>query len=204
MKQMAPHSFSAATVQGLHGYIAQLRDDKTGHKFVVNLCPTESESESRFKTGLVLEAVNYFNISEMKVCTIQKVIGQRFEIKYFDKNGDKKDPNDEEFWFDENTDMIHPVGWSNVVGHMLSCDEEYIRNTIMEQLGDDHQNMKMYATMDLFKMNFSLTEFKEGMKLEAVDPFNLSSIGVATVVEVLEFGYMMIRMETYDPSDFNL
>lgn len=65
--------------------------------------------------------------------------------------------------------------------------------------------------MDLFKLNFlyeeyfdsscddKVTAFCEGMKLEAIDPLNLSSICVATVMEVLKFGYMMIRIDSYEP-----
>lgn len=64
------------------------------------------------------------------------------------------------------------------------------------------------ATIELFKMNFTFEEyfiegrtktFVEGMKLEAVDPLNLSSICVATVMAVLKFGYMMIRIDSYQP-----
>lgn len=64
------------------------------------------------------------------------------------------------------------------------------------------------STLELFKMNFTFEEyyldekstgFCEGMKLEAVDPLNLSSICVATVMAVLKFGYMMIRIDSYDP-----
>ena len=66
--------------------------------------------------------------------------------------------------------------------------------------------------MDLFKLNFlyeeyfdssrddKVTAFVEGMKLEAIDPLNLSSICVATVMEVLKFGYMMIRIDSYAPT----
>lgn len=36
------------------------------------------------------------------------------------------------------------------------------------------------------------------MKLEAIDPLNLSSICVATVMDVLNYGYIMIRIDTYD------
>ena len=42
-----------------------------------------------------------------------------------------------------------------------------------------------------------MTAFCEVMKLEAIDPLNLSSICVATVMEVLKFGYMMIRIDSY-------
>lgn len=75
------------------------------------------------------------------------------------------------------------------------------RDQILEPNEDD-------ATMDLFKTNFHFEEyylegkqtgFEEGMKLEAVDPLNLSSICVATVMSVLKFGYIMIRIDSYDP-----
>lgn len=36
------------------------------------------------------------------------------------------------------------------------------------------------------------------MKLEAIDPLNLSSICVATVMDVLNYGYIMIRIDTYE------
>ena len=35
--------------------------------------------------------------------------------------------------------------------------------------------------------------FTVGLKLEAVDPLNLATICVATVMKVLRFGYIMIR-----------
>lgn len=64
--------------------------------------------------------------------------------------------------------------------------------------------------MELFKMNFTFEEyilqgkssvFQTGMKLEAVDPLNLSSICVATVMAVLKFGYIMIRIDSYEPDE---
>ena len=40
--------------------------------------------------------------------------------------------------------------------------------------------------------------FKAGQKLEAVDPLNLATICVATVIKVLRHGYIMIRMDGYE------
>jgi mbt repeat len=39
--------------------------------------------------------------------------------------------------------------------------------------------------------------FEPGMKLEAVDPLNLSTICVASIHEVLRNGYLMIGIDTY-------
>lgn len=38
-------------------------------------------------------------------------------------------------------------------------------------------------------------KFKEGMKLEAIDPLNLSTICVATVTQVLRNNYLMIGID---------
>ncbi|PRD24262.1 UNVERIFIED_CONTAM: mbtd1 [Trichonephila clavipes] len=44
-------------------------------------------------------------------------------------------------------------------------------------------------------------KFKEGMKLEAIDPLNLSTICVATVTEVLRNNYLMIGIDGMTEAD---
>lgn len=158
-------------------------------------------SKSRFRVGLQLEVINKQRIAQMRLAKINKIIGKRLLVKYFDA------PNDDGFWVHEDSPLIHPVGWSTDVGHSLLAPADYLRRMIE---GRDHalETHEDDATMDLFKMNFSFKEyflegketgFRKGMKIEAVDPLNLSSICVSTVVEVLKFGYMMIRIDSYDP-----
>lgn len=159
-------------------------------------------SKSRFRVGLQLEVVNKIRISQMRLAKINKIIGKRLLVKYFDAPKD-----DDGFWVHEDSPLIHPVGWSTDVGHSLSAPPDYMRRMI-ESLNQALEMHEDDAIMDLFKMNFSykeyflegkVTGFKKGMKIEAVDPLNLSSICVSTVVEVLKFGYMMIRIDSYDP-----
>lgn len=160
---------------------------------------------SRFEIGLILEVVDKNCISQVKLARIMKIVGKRLYVQYFDSS----DP-DSGFWCHEDSPLIHPVGWATTVGHKLSAPQDYIdrmnlaRERILDPNDDD-------ATMDLFKLNFlyeeyfdstrddKVTAFCEGMKLEAIDPLNLSSICVATVMEVLKFGYMMIRIDSYAP-----
>lgn len=157
--------------------------------------------KSRFRCGLQLEVVNKNRISQMRLATIHKIVGKRLLVRYFDA------PDDNGFWVHEDSPLIHPVGWSTYVGHNLSAPPEYLErmHAGREQALEIHEDD---ATMDLFKMNFTFEEyfldgktsgFVTGMKLEAVDPLNLSSICVATVMEVLKFGYVMIRIDSYDP-----
>ncbi|XP_011293988.1 polycomb protein Sfmbt isoform X2 [Musca domestica] len=155
--------------------------------------------QSRFRLGLNLECVDKDRISQVRLATVTKIVGKRLFLRYFD--------SDDGFWCHEDSPIIHPVGWATTVGHNLAAPQDYLermlagRDAMIEVHEDD-------ATIELFKMNFTFEEyylenkaktFVEGMKLEAVDPLNLSSICVATVMAVLKFGYMMIRIDSYQP-----
>lgn len=156
--------------------------------------------KSRFRPGLNLEVVDKNRISQVKLATIYKIVGKRLYVRYYDSPSE-----DNGFWCHEDSPLIHPIGWASSVGHNLSAPSEYIdRMTNGDQMENDLYND---ATMELFKLNFQFDQylqprkygFVEGMKLEAIDPLNLSSICVATVMAVLKYGYMMIRIDSYDP-----
>ncbi|XP_049535119.1 polycomb protein Sfmbt isoform X1 [Anopheles darlingi] len=157
---------------------------------------------SRFRVGLNLEVVDKNRISQVKLATINRIVGKRLYVRYYDSP-----PDDNGFWCHEDSPLIHPVGWATTVGHNLAAPDEYMErmNAASDQILEPNEDD---ATMDLFKTNFSFEEycydgrqtgFEENMKLEAVDPLNLSSICVATVMSVLKFGYIMIRIDSYDP-----
>ncbi|XP_058121001.1 polycomb protein Sfmbt [Anopheles ziemanni] len=158
--------------------------------------------KSRFRVGLNLEVVDKNFISQVKLATINKIVGKRLYVHYYDLP-----PEENGFWCHEDSPLIHPVGWATTVGHNLAAPEEYMErmNAASDQILEPHEDD---ATMDLFKTNFQFEEycyddrqtgFEENMKLEAVDPLNLSSICVATVMSVLKFGYIMIRIDFYEP-----
>ncbi|XP_055839360.1 polycomb protein Sfmbt-like isoform X2 [Episyrphus balteatus] len=159
-----------------------------------------SESmNSRFRLGLNLECVDKDKISQVKLTTVNKIVGKRLFVKYFD--------SDDGFWCHEDSPIIHPVGWATTVGHNLAAPQDYLERMLAgrKQMIEVHDDD---ATIELFKMNFTFEEyyidgkkngFIEGMKLEAVDPLNLSAICAATVMAVLKFGYMMIRIDSYQP-----
>lgn len=156
-------------------------------------------SQSRFRVGLQLEVVNKNRISQMTLARITKIVGKRLLVRYFDS------PDDSGFWVHEDSPLIHPVGWSVSVGHNISAPVDYMQRMLLDGQFEVQEDD---AIVDLFKMNFAYRDyfldgkvsgFEAGMKIEAVDPLNLSSICVASVIEVLKCGYMMIRIDTYDP-----
>ncbi|XP_017469207.1 PREDICTED: polycomb protein Sfmbt [Rhagoletis zephyria] len=155
--------------------------------------------QSRFRLGLNLECVDKDRISQVRLATVTKIVGKRLFLRYFD--------SDDGFWCHEDSPIIHPVGWATTVGHNLAAPQDYLERMLAgrEAMIEVHEDD---ATIELFKMNFTFEEyymdgkgngFVEGMKLEAVDPLNLSSICAATVMAVLKFGYIMIRIDSYQP-----
>ena len=63
--------------------------------------------KSRFEQDLVLEVVDKNCISQVKLARINKIVGKRLFVQYFDGTGD-----DSGFWCHEDSPLIHPVGWA--------------------------------------------------------------------------------------------
>ncbi|KAJ8927176.1 hypothetical protein NQ314_020452 [Rhamnusium bicolor] len=63
---------------------------------------------------------------------------------------------------------------------------------------DDDATEDLFTPFQIGSLEHSQSGFCIGMKLEAIDPLNLSSICVATIMDVLNYGYIMIRIDTYD------
>lgn len=127
----------------------------------------------------------------MRAATIDMIVGRRLRLKYIDAH-----PDEMGFWCHEESNLIHPVGWALTVGHDIDAPRDYMERCSKKAF------LPTDSTPDLFpelKQTTSSThKFKEGMKLEAVDPLNLDSICVATVVKVLRHGYLMIRIDRSD------
>ncbi|XP_001946049.2 polycomb protein Sfmbt isoform X1 [Acyrthosiphon pisum] len=148
--------------------------------------------KSKFRIDLNLELIDKEHISKVKVAKILNIIGKRLELRYYD---------DEEqvFWVHEDSPLIHPVGWAGRVGHSLCAPDEYCDRTSKGLRDKDD------ATEDLFPISIPFKSgFQVGMKLEAIDPLNLASICVATIMKVLNDGYLMISIDFYNstPKDW--
>ncbi|CAK1540644.1 unnamed protein product [Leptosia nina] len=146
---------------------------------------------SRFSVGSVMEVVDKNRISQVKVASVCEIIGKRLHVKYFDSS-----PEDNGFWCHEDSPLIHPVGWAFRVGHPLDAPQNYCQRVASGRLFPND------STIDMF-YKYPTNEpplFAEGMKLEAIDPLNLSAVCAATVMQILNEGYMMIRIDCY-PAD---
>ncbi|XP_076351874.1 scm-related gene containing four mbt domains isoform X2 [Tachypleus tridentatus] len=146
---------------------------------------------SKFRVGMKLEVVDKNRISSIRVARVQEVVGGRLHVAYEDA-----EKGDEGFWCHERSPLIHPIGWAQVVGHDLRATLEYakdsLRKTLLKKFDPDDASWD--AFLPVRKLS-SVLKFKEGMKLEAIDPLNLSTICVATVTKVLRNNYLMIGID---------
>ncbi|CAF0752991.1 unnamed protein product [Didymodactylos carnosus] len=147
-----------------------------------------------FKKNMVLEVIDKYRVSRMRVGKISDVIGGRLRINYENTAG-------EHFWVHHNSELIHPVGWSTATGHEIDADDAYKNESSKIMQTNAYNNT--YASPNLFRKTpvivDSLNEcFKVGMKLEAVDPLEMSRICPATV---LKDGYFMLSIDGSSAKD---
>ncbi len=81
--------------------------------------------KSRFKKGMILELVDKNKVSRMRVAKIIENKGGRLHMQY--EPDEFRSDEFEDFWCHENSELIHPVGWSVNVGHEIySTDGWYL------------------------------------------------------------------------------
>lgn len=148
--------------------------------------------KSKFKPGMKLEVVDKNRVSSVRVATVESTVGGRLLVSY-----DGAEPEHAGFWTHEKSPLVHPVGWAQFVSHELVATYDYARESL------EKVSTKKFspndATWDMFDLPTNdLPEggkFEANMKLEAIDPLNLSSICVATVIKVLRANYLMIGID---------
>ncbi|RWS02153.1 Polycomb protein Sfmbt-like protein [Dinothrombium tinctorium] len=151
--------------------------------------------KSRFQVGLKLEVVDKKRISAVRVARISKIVGGRLHITY-----EGAEEGDSGFWCHQESSLIHPVGWAQMIGHELRSTHEYAKKSsekaITKSYEPDEAHWGLFPPpKPLPQLSNSDHKFKEGMKLEAIDPLNLSTICVATVTKVLRHNYLMIGID---------
>ncbi|XP_077519031.1 MBT domain-containing protein 1-like isoform X2 [Amblyomma americanum] len=143
----------------------------------------------QFPIGLRLEVVDKKRISSVRVARVTHGVGGRIHISY-------EGLEDDGFWCHERSPLIHPIGWAQVIGHDLRASPEYakasLEKALLRKCEPNEASWDMFPPVHTPQCEL---KFKEGMKLEAIDPLNLSTICVATVTKVLRNNYLMIGID---------
>ncbi|KAM3597962.1 uncharacterized protein V6R79_011753 [Siganus canaliculatus] len=142
-----------------------------------------------FKRQMRVEVVDKTHLCRTRVALVEQVIGGRLRLVY-----EECEDGTDDFWCHMYSPLIHSIGWSRSIGHRFK------RSDMAKKFG-----AQMDAPGQLFakvkEVDQSGSWFEDGMKLEAIDPLNLSTICVATVRKVLADGYLMIGIDGSEAAD---
>ncbi|KAJ7987822.1 hypothetical protein DPEC_G00330500 [Dallia pectoralis] len=142
-----------------------------------------------FKKLMRVEVVDKTHLCRTRVAMVEQVIGGRLRLVYEDSTDDSDD-----FWCHMYSPLIHFIGWSRSIGHRFKRSD--VSSKIDGQMDAPAQMFTKVKDVDQ-----SGEWYKDGMKLEAIDPLNLSAICVATVRKVLADGYLMIGIDGSEAAD---
>ncbi|KAM5135408.1 MBT domain-containing protein 1 isoform 1-T1 [Mantella aurantiaca] len=142
-----------------------------------------------FKPSMRVEVVDKTHLCRTRVAVVDSVIGGRLRLVY-EESEDKTD----DFWCHMYSPLIHPIGWSRSIGHRFK------RSDILKK-NESHFNAPSHLFIKVKDVDQNSEWFKEGMKLEAIDPLNLSAICVATIRKVLAEGFLMIGIDGSEAAD---
>ncbi|XP_035769998.1 MBT domain-containing protein 1-like [Neolamprologus brichardi] len=120
---------------------------------------------------------------------VEQVIGGRLRLVY-----EECDDGTDDFWCHMYSPLIHSIGWSRSIGHRFK------RSDVSKKL-DGQMDAPGQLFAKVKEVDQSGHWFEDGMKLEAIDPLNLSAICVATVRKVLADGYLMIGIDGSEAAD---
>ncbi|XP_068605815.1 MBT domain-containing protein 1-like [Brachionichthys hirsutus] len=142
-----------------------------------------------FKKQMRVEVVDKTHLCRTRVALVEQVIGGRLRLVY-EECADGTD----DFWCHMFSPLIHSVGWSRSIGHRFKRSD--VSKKTSPQVDAPGQLFAKVREVDQ-----SGPWFEDGMKLEAIDPLNLSTICVATVRKVLADGYLMIGIDGSEAPD---
>ncbi|XP_053816658.1 MBT domain-containing protein 1 isoform X3 [Vidua chalybeata] len=142
-----------------------------------------------FKTSMRVEVVDKTHLCRTRVAVVDSVVGGRLRLVY-EESEDKTD----DFWCHMYSPLIHHIGWSRSIGHRFKRSD-------LTKKQDGHFDAPPHLFMKVKEVDAAGEWFKEGMKLEAIDPLNLSAICVATIRKVLADGYLMIGIDGSEAAD---
>ncbi|XP_038057788.1 lethal(3)malignant brain tumor-like protein 4 [Patiria miniata] len=130
-----------------------------------------------FRKGMKLEAIDKKNPSLICVATVTDIMESRFLI-HFDAWEDMYD-----YWCDSSSPYIHPVGWCEENGKILSPPNDY-EDIANFTWADYLARTKSVAVPTRAFKPRPPVGFEIGMRLESVDVRNPSLIRAASVAEI--------------------
>ncbi|XP_051968451.1 lethal(3)malignant brain tumor-like protein 2 isoform X1 [Xyrauchen texanus] len=154
-----------------------------------------------FRQGVRVEVVDRSQVSRTRYAVVDTIIGGRLRLLYEDGGLGASGEVLSDFWCHMQSSLVHPVGWSERVGHNIKESDRNVNMSSHPAFRKVLQDSVPYQFKKLRTVYMGDTFFEEGMKLEAIDPLNLGNICVASVRKVLLDGYIMVGIDGVEIGD---
>ncbi|NP_956326.1 lethal(3)malignant brain tumor-like protein 2 [Danio rerio] len=154
-----------------------------------------------FRQGVRVEVVDRSQVSRTRLAVVDTVIGGRLRLLYEDAGLGPSGEVLSDFWCHMQSPLVHHVGWSETVDHSIKETDTNVNMGSHPAFRRVHQNSVPDQFKKLRTVYMGATFFKEGMKIEAIDPLNLGNICVASVRKVLLDGYIMVGIDGVEIGD---
>ncbi|CAI5438483.1 unnamed protein product [Caenorhabditis angaria] len=219
-----PMKLNMKNESNLENYLSNTMDELKDSKALAktyNKCK-KNLFASKFSVGERIELLNYNDSQQLRPARIQNICGRRLNVlvskQDFDGEWNERDDDRQlqnkgaEYWIDQESFFIFPVGWATSNGYSLDAKKEYKKHTekIASQIEKGEQ--ANYAEKDVTPQHFqrpslnkdNLAKIKVGQKLELIDPLaqQFQDLKVASVLKVLNSeGYVVIGMDGPDAEE---
>lgn len=132
--------------------------------------------------------------------------GTRLQVGY---NSSKIADHTNSIWCDQRSNLIHPVGWAQLIGHECRAPKTYSTSSLQKIETGNYEDLDCDFSYfphlyDQIKEPYIPNEtvvFEEGMRVEAIDALDMRTVNVATVFKVLRYDYLMIGVDGMTAED---
>ncbi|CAO4387927.1 unnamed protein product [Caenorhabditis nigoni] len=176
----------------------------------------ETLEETEFFVGQRMELLDNAYSNQMHVARIQEIRGRRWRVKIQQEDcptdldnmlNESQTAKDGEFWVDEESVFVFPVGFAAINGYNIVAQDEYLKHTEKIRDAIKAQQRPAYDPEDIQEIRreaipvnqWSMIE--EGQKIEFLDPLDAkqNELTVATVRKVCTtHGYVIVSADGSD------
>ncbi|CAP30001.2 Protein CBG10648 [Caenorhabditis briggsae] len=178
----------------------------------------EKLEDTEFFVGQRMELLDNAYSSQMHVARIQEIRGRRWRVKIQQEDcptdldnmlNESQTEKDGEFWVDEESVFVFPVGFAAINGYKIIAQDEYLRHTQKIRDAIKAHQPPAYDPEDIQETMLRReaipknlwSRIEEGQKLEFLDPLDAkqNELTVATVRKVCTtHGYVIVSADGSD------
>lgn len=169
----------------LYAILTELLKEKNTIRMDLFSAFGEELYSAEYDPYMTYEVIDKADPSQYMTARVRGTFGDWALLRY--------DLKEESIWSHPRSGFWRHPGWCQIVGHPIFTTRPYSLNCLLE-FSRDPEIRALYVNQLVLESDCLETDFKVGMKLEVLDPFD-HCMRVGTVATVLRFGFLTIRFD---------